>query len=1133
MNAPAGGQIMINKHVRWGVAFVLSMVIGGAAKIAGGQSSAQESDSTEKDVFKNLAFRNLGPAVGGGRVAAVVGIPGNPNVYYVGAAGGGVFKTENGGISWKAIFEHESTSSIGALALAPSDPSIVWVGTGESKVRNDVIDGKGVYVSGDAGHSWRFAGLGSVGQISRIIVDPGNPDVVYVAATGHAWGPNPDRGVYRSADGGKTWKKILFVDDSTGAADLAIQPGNSKVLFAAMWEFRRYPWTLVDGGPNSGIYRSTDGGDTWKKLTKGLPEGALGRIAVAVAPSDPNHVYALIGAKHGMLWQTMDLGDTWTEVSDNHAYDVRPYYFSRLKVSPENENKIYFMSLNLVESDDGGKTSHTADRGVHSDHHSLWIDPKDPQRMIQGNDGGVYVTTDGGKTWRFLNNLPIEQFYMVSTSSEVPYGVCGGLQDNSAWCGVSSNLGGRSVGGAEWYTVTGGDGEYAVFAPSDPNIIYVDSQNGSISRLDKKTHLSRSVRPYLEGVEEMKPADLKYRFNWTSPIAVSETDASEVYLGGNVVFKSTDGGKNWTPISGDLTRNDKSKQEIAGGPVMHDISGAETYDTILTITIAPTDPKVIWVGTDDGLVQVTRNGGKNWSNVSVTGAPEWARVYQVGVSPFDAGTAYVAYDAHELDNPHPYVYKTSDYGKTWTPISGGLPEDSPAHVVREDPNLRGFLVVGTDTGLFYSQDAGEHWQPLKADFPTVPIYDLKFVKTPDDLVVATHGRGIFVLDDIGSIEQMSAKIEDSDFQLVSTAPGMLFHHWRGAMFPAAADYSAPNAPEGVVMDYFLKKEIEQRRGGGGPGGAEAGGPRAGGRGAAQAGAGAAAGQAAPAEPGGPEGPGEGEGPGGRREGPVKIVITDEHGNPVATEHGPAKAGINQFVWSMRYDGPERLTFERQEEIPEFAEFFGRGRGPLVLAGKYHIVITVADHKAETDVTVRPDPNLKIDPENFRASLRFSLEVRNSVSALNTMLNRVDGMQKTLSAFQGMVRGSDDNDLKKKFQPLMPKAFQLGRKLRALKDSVYNSELQPAGEDDIHYLAAFNRKLSGLSGGGAFAYGEPPATLALDQKEELTKELEHHLEDFNNLIKTEVAAYNKDAFAAGAPTLYAGDPIEVKKLPPGL
>jgi hypothetical protein len=434
-------------------------------------------------------------------------------------------------------------------------------------------------------------------------------------------------------------------------------------------------------------------------------------------------------------------------------------------------------------------------------------------------------------------------------------------------------------------------------------------------------------------------------------------------------------------------------------------------------------------------------------------------------------------------------------------------------------------VLGTDTGLFYSADAGDHWQPLKSNFPTVPVYDLKIIKATEDLVVATHGRGLFVLDNIRPIEQMSAKVQESDFQLLGTTPGTLFHHWRGAGggggFGAG---SVPNAPEGVVVDYFLKKEIEAGRGGGGG----RGGPGGGGAGGAGGGGGAGAAMA-----GGQGGPGEGAGPGGPREGPVKIVFTDEHGNLVATEHGTAHAGVNRFVWQMRYDGPERLSFERQQEMSEFAEFFGRGRGPTVVAGKYHMVITVGDHKAEADVEVRPDPNVKMDPENFRASLRFALEGRNAISALNTMLNRVDAMQKSLTAFQTMVRSSDDNDLKKKFQPLMTKAFPLARKLRTLKDSVYNSELQQGSEDDIHYLAAFNSKLSELSGGGAFAYGEPPTQLAMDQKAELLKELDEHLAEFNKLIQTDVPAFNKDAYAVGAPTLYAGDPISVKKLPPGI
>ena len=426
--------------------------------------------------------------------------------------------------------------------------------------------------------------------------------------------------------------------------------------------------------------------------------------------------------------------------------------------------------MSFYRSTDGG---HRWDRvrAPHGDNHDLWIDPKDPNRIIQGNDGGVYLTLNGGKDWKFLYGMPIEEDYMVGLGSDYPYTLCAGLQDNNGWCG-NQNEG--------WYVVAGGDGQYTVPAPSDPNIIYADSQSGFIIRLDKQTHLSHFARPSLDTVQESKPADLKYRFNWTSPIAVSPTDANEVYLGGNVVFKTTDGGKHWTPISPDLTRNDKSKQVMAGGPVQHDMSGAETYDTILSIALAPTDPKVIWVGTDDGQVQVTRDGGKTWMNTTanIPGAPGWARVYQIGVSPFDGGTAYVAFDAHMLDNRKPYVYKTSDYGKTWTAITEGLPADSPGIVVREDPNQKGLLVLGTDTGLFYSLDNGGHWKSLKSNFPTVPVYDLTFVKKSSDLVVATHGRGLFVLDDIRPLEELTAQVESGDFHLFNSRGGTLFHHWR-------------------------------------------------------------------------------------------------------------------------------------------------------------------------------------------------------------------------------------------------------------------------------------------------------------------------------------------------------------------
>ncbi|HEV2340666.1 MAG TPA: hypothetical protein VGS15_02565 [Candidatus Acidoferrales bacterium] len=1055
------------------------------------------TDQKPADIFANLKFRDLGPAVAGGRVAAVAGIPGQPNVYYVGAGGGGVWKTTDGGLSWKAIFEHESTASIGAIAIAPSNPNLIWVGTGEGNVRNDVIDGNGVYFSSDAGHSWKFMGLADTQQISTIVIDPHNPNIVFVGAMGHVWGPNAERGVYRTTDGGKTWTKVLFVNDSTGDSDLAMAPGNSKVLFAGMWEFRRYPWTLMDGGPGSGIYRSTDGGDTWQKLTKGLPESPLGRVAVAVAPTNPEHVYALIGAKHGMLWQSLDMGDSWTSVSDNHGLDVRAFYFSRFVVSPNDENKLYFLSFNLMESDDGGKTAHSADRGVHSDHHAIWIDPTNPDRMIQGNDGGVYLSTDGAKSWQFLDGMPIEQFYMVAADSREPYFLCGGLQDNSAWCGPSSDLSRGRVAGAGWYSVVGGDGEYSVPAPSDPDIVYSDSQNGSIVRLDLKNHMQRFIRPYLDGVEEVKPADLKYRFNWTSPIAVSPTDANEVYLGANVLFKTTDGGKTWAPISGDLTRNDKTKQEIAGGPVQHDISGAETYGTIMSISLAPSDPKVIWVGTDDGLVQVTRDGGKSWTNVTshISGAPEWARVYQVGVSPFNAGSAYVVYDAHELDNRHPFAYRTSDFGATWQSISAGLPNDSPVHVVREDPNHKGLLVAGTDTGLFYSQDNGDHWKPLTADFPTVAVYDVQFVKSSHDLLVATHGRGLFDFDDIRPLEELTPEIESSAFHLFTPAPGIIYHPQRGGGGERGG-YSAPNAPTGVVIDYFLKSEIKSPR--------EGRMQRGGGQGSAG-------------------------GPGTGGEGPVKITIADEHGDTIATENGPANAGINRFVWNMRYAGATTYKGERPPAGGGGGGFgFNRNAGPQAIPGTYKISVTVNGDTQSQSVSILPDPSLHVDSAIFRTNLEAGLRARSEESALNEMMNRIDEIEKQLSDFQSAIQSSDDKAEKSKYESILSKGRDLSKKLSAIKDAVYNPNIQhDVAEDDIHDLTRLYDQMQGIGFGAGGGYGEPVSPIEKEKMDQLFGEVAQQLKAFNEVLKSDVAFYNNAAASAGAPTVFGGAPIEVK------
>src|SRR5437773_5147425 len=1058
--------------------------------------------SVGADSLNNVKFRNLGPAVAGGRVAAVVGVPGDRDVYYIGAGGGGVWKTTDGGDSWEAVFKDQPTTSIGAIALAPSNPNVVWVGTGEGNPRNDVVDGRGVFMSPDAGKSWRFMGLGDVGQITRIVIDPANPDVVFVAALGHVWAPNAERGVFRTADGGKTWQKVLFVNDTTGAADLVMVPGNPRVLFAGVWQFVRYPWELVSGGAGSGIYRSRDGGLTWERLKDGLPAGPLGRIALAVGPANPSHVYALIETNEGMLWDSKDQGDHWTKVSDFHGLSARPFYFSLMHVSPVDDRKLFFSSYLLLRSDDGGKTTTPIDRGVHVDHHALWIDPQNPERMIQGNDGGVYLTENGAKSWRFLNNLPIGQFYMVAADNNTPYMLCGGLQDNNAWCGPSSSVGGGGGGGggagggvnsSEWFTVAGGDGEYAVPAPSDSSILYVDSQNGNITRVDLKTGLNRSIRPSLSGVKDTKPANLQYRFNWTSPIAVSPRDANTVYMGGNVVFKSTDGGDRWAAISPDLTRNDKTKQVTSGGPINYDISGAETYNTILTVNLAPTDSNVIWVGTDDGLVQVTRDGGKTWSNVSghFPGPAKdlEGRVYQIGVSPFDAGAAYIAIDRHQLDDRRSYVYKTGDYGKTWVDIGRGLPPDVPARVVRENPNLRGFLVLGTDAALWYSRDGGASWKQLKADFPTVPVYDVQFVGRSHDLVIATHGRGLFVLDNITPLKELTPEVVASDFHVFSTLPAQIrVRPRRPGVAPTR--FTTPNAPAGAVIDYYLRAALDT--------------------GAATPGQGE---------------PGRGE---RSRRGRVLLTVTDSRGDTVVVDSGgPGKQGVNRYVWNLRHAGPTRLAFERPTGAEEEENPFRNVGGPRAVPGTYTVTVAAGGRTATKTVTVEPDPILGGDPARFAAQLRAGLEWRNATSALNEMLNRITSLETQLKNTQQALRDNAAGDTAAA-APVTRQGRELGRKLKEVKDSLYNSDVQrDAGQDDIHYLNRFQERLQGLGFGLALAYAQPPNEVVAARLKELRTALADYIAKFNELVRTDVAAFNKTAQEHGAPVLVAGAPVEVK------
>jgi photosystem II stability/assembly factor-like uncharacterized protein len=1073
-------------------AALLSLSCVATAAVAA-NAATQATAQKPRHVFAQLKFRSLGPAIAGGRVAAVAGVPGNPLVYYVGAAGGGVFKSTDGGLNWKPIFDHEVTSSIGAIAVARSNPSLIWVGTGEVNIRNDVLPGAGVYLSTDAGKTWRSMGLKNVGQIGRIVIDPHDPDHVVVAALGHAWGPNPDRGIFVTTDGGKSWRKSLYVNDHTGAVDVAMQPDNGQVLFAATWQAGRTAWTLNDGGPGSGVWRSTDGGQSWTRLHDGLPKGNVGRIGLAIAPSDPERVYALIETPigKGTLFVSDDLGDHWQEVSDNHAYNVRGFYFTTLEVAPDDPDRIYFLGFQLAESDDGGRTAHVLDEPVHVDHHAMWIDPTNPERMIQGNDGGAYLSLDGGKSWRFLDGMAIEQTYMVAADSRSPYDLCTGLQDNSGWCGPSSILSDNVVSGQDWFTVAGGDGQYAVPAPSNPDIVYADSQDGAIRRLNLKTHDSQFGMPYLHGpgyVDDLPTFKQKVRFNWTSPIAVDPHDANTVYLGGSVLFKSTDGGVTWKTISPDLTRDDKSKQQLPGGPIHYDISGAETYDTIISIRVAQSDPNVIWTGSDDGLVYVTRNGGGSWSKVTPPHAPAWARVYQIDVSPTDPGTAYVAFDAHQQEDNRPYAYATSDYGHSWRSISAGLPADNGSvMVVRADPRDPQVLVAGTLRGVWVSRDDGRHWHQLESNLPTMPVYDLEFVR--GDLVLATHGRGLWVLDDFAPVAELDPGAVPDRLELFTPRTGIEYLRWRRGEGAEPA-FVTPDAPDGAVIDYSLPKALQPDK-------------------QQQA----------------------------LHHTPVKIEIRDASGSLVATSYGKAQYGVNRFVWDMRYEAPTSLDFEKPALVGKAPEFFGRG-GPEVLPGTYSVSVTADGHTETEKVQVLGDPNHPPVIATQKRSLELALEARAQADALNRMLNHISAMQAQLAAYRKTVEAETDSiDPSVRAQAsaqasLLSRAETVGKKLGQLKDSVFNPKVQhTAEEDSIHELTDLQGALQRNAFSMAFLGAHAPTQPMLAIGAELKAELDAKLSAYNALLSGDLAAYNQAAYAAGAPTLAVGKPITVAAAPP--
>lgn len=1014
----------------------------------------------------NLPFRNIGPSQTGGRVTTLTGIPGNYLTYYIGAAGGGLWKTTDDGQHWTGIFTHGPSASIGSVAVDPKNLDVIWVGTGENSLRNGAIDGHGLFRSDDGGKTWKLMGFADAGQIVTLSINPDNPNDVLVGIMGHQWGPNENRGIFRTEDGGATWTKVLYVNSLTGCSNIARDPENPEILFAAMWQAYRRPWEMIDGGPGSGVYRSRDDGKTWQKLTEGLPGGPLGKVTVAIAPSHPSTVYALIEAKNGRLWRSNNSGDSWTLVSNNHALSARPFYFNHLAVSPSNENVLYFASLNLLESDDGGKSVHRIDEGVHSDYHAIWVDPKNGKHVFVGTDGGAFETNDGGIGWQKFGNIPFGQYYAVAAAATPgmppgsPYIICGGLQDNNGWCGPSSNLNRVNVSGIDWRAYIGGDGDYVVPAKSDPDIIYMTAatvSTGAVYRYDVKSGLSQFIRPYWPITHEVGTDKLKYRFSLSTPIAVSRTDPNTVYLGTNVVFKTTDGGQHWRVISPDLTQNVKSKQQIGGGPVEPEISGSENYDVILSVSIARTNPNVLWVGTDDSRVWVTRDDGAHWTNATpqLKSMPDWSRIYQVGVSPFDPGTAYIAVNADRMNNTHIYVYRTHDYGKTWTEIVNGLPANVPGQVVREDPNKKGLLFLGTDRGVYYSLDDGNHWNPANRHFPTTPIWDLHFIKQEHSVVLASHGRGIFVFDNLRPLEEM-ADAQGKNFYAFTPSPGVLFntHRWGRPTIPY---YSVPNYVPGVHIDYLIKGQGSRSSGGMGPGARH-----------------------------------------------VMAVIKNEQGHVVAHLTGPAREGLNSVVWRMRYESATPLEIEPAQRRRRPSPF--RSFGPMVLPGHYTVDLTYNGDTVHQSIVVSPDPRLNIPPETFRRHVEIGVGIRNEMDAMDRMLNQLTSLRRQLESREQASHGNAS---------LSSQIDSLSGKASGLWDKFLTPGIQySAGEDNLHALMRLYLKIqrTAFEMFGTYAY-VPDASLA-EAIQSQGSELRANISDYNQLVQTDLRQLNRALTAAG-------------------
>ncbi len=1040
----------------------------------------------DPSAYSSLHYRYLGPP--GNRAIAVTGIPGDPSTYYVGAASGGIWKTTDGGVHWKAIFDDQPVASIGALALASSDPNIVWAGTGETFIRSHISMGWGIFKSENAGKTWTSMGLEKTGRIGRIVVDPRNPNIVLAAALGHSYGPQQERGIYRTSDGGKTWSRVLFVDENTGAADIVMDPNHPDILFATMWQIEVHTWGRVSGGPGSGIWKSTDGGVTWNRLAgHGLPERPFGKAGLAMTKADSSRVYALIETGRGIpwngsptdpgvLWRSDDGGENWKLVNSNGNLLSRPAYYTRMAVEPDNPDEAYFLSIFMTTTRDGGKMllRRSMEQGPGFDNHDMWIDPTNGKRMVIANDEGVAISINRGETWTRIR-LPIAQLYRVTTDNRVPYTVCGNMQDGPSTCGPSnSKIGlGEMTGKSDiprglWYSVGGGESGWATPDPADPNLIWSTasgrgSVGGIVTVYNVRTKAVHDVEVWPVSTNGHAARDAKYRFVWDFPITISPHDHNKVYVGSQFLHMTTNGGQSWQLISPDLTLNDRSRQGPSGG-ITGDNIGVEYGDVIYAITESQVTADLIWVGTNDGVVQLTRDAGAHWTNVTknIPGILPWGTIGNIEASRYDAGTAYITVNGHQEGNFDPWVYRTTDYGRTWTLIVNGLPKTplSFARCVREDPVRRGLLYLGTENGLYVSFSDGAQWQPMQMNLPPAPVSWITVQKQFNDLVISTYGRGFYVLDDLAPLQQINAAIAEADAHLFVPPPAWRFRLINGIREVSDDPTAGHNPQYGASLSYWLRNVPE---------------------------------------------------------GNVSLTIADENGKILRRLFGTKTKGINRVYWDLRYDptsivinvppsadtlpvptGPEEGPLPGPVPSPG-----ARGGGPparvniIAPPGRYTVKLQIGAREFSQPLTVLKDPDSGGSLREIAAQIAMLESLAGDLKTSVALTDGIEEVRTRLRAFGARWEGDEENSSARKT------AAALEQKFSGIEDKLKQQKAVAFYEWPVQLTA----KLLYLAGHVQSSDREPTSQ-AREAYVLLKRQLRSVKREYDRLVETDLKQFNE-------------------------